>query len=109
MDSHAPKSGRRIAVSAAFGSLLLLGPASAAETWKFYMHQSAPNFATSRGAKLLTEEIEKATNGELKMQLHLAGTLQINAADITKAVGEGIVQFGDDLFNSGNVPLAGIT
>jgi TRAP-type C4-dicarboxylate transport system substrate-binding protein len=108
MISHALKTGGRIAASAAFGSLLLLGPASAAETWKFYMHQSAPNFATSRGAKLLTEEIEKATNGELKMQLHLSGTLQINPADITKAVGEGIVQFGDDLFNSGNIPLAGI-
>src|SRR5215475_846451 len=47
----------------------LLGQAaSTAETWKFYMHQSAPNFATSRGAKMLTEEIEKATSGELKMQ-----------------------------------------
>ena len=82
--------------------------ATAAETWKFYMHQSAPNFATSRGAKLLTEEIEKATNGELKMQLHLSGTLQISPSDITKAVGENIVQLGDDLFNSGNIPLAGI-
>ncbi len=109
MMSHALKTGSRLAASAAVASVLLLSDgASAAETWKFYMHQSAPNFATSRGAKLLTEEIEKATNGELKMQLNLAGTLQINPADITKAVGDGIVQFGDDLFNSGNIPLAGI-
>ena len=71
------------------------------------MHQSAPNFATSRGAKMLTEDIEKATNGELKMQLHLSGTLQISPSDITKAVGENIVQIGDDLFNSGNIPVAG--
>src|SRR5436190_24373821 len=92
----------------ALAALFMLGDAGAAETWKFYMHQSAPNFATSRGAKMLTEEIEKATNGELKMQLHLSGTLQINPTDITKAVGDGIVQFGDDLFNSGNIPLAGI-
>jgi hypothetical protein len=35
--------------------------------------------ATSRGAKLFTEQVEKATNGELKIRLHLAGTLQINA------------------------------
>jgi len=82
--------------------------ASAAETWKFYMHQSAPNFATSRGARMLTEEIDKATNGELKMQLHLSGTLQISPSDITRAVGENIVQIGDDLFNSGNIPVAGI-
>jgi TRAP-type transport system periplasmic protein len=105
---HMLKTGSRVAALCGAALFLIGDAASAAETWKFYMHQSAPNFATSRGAKLLTEEIEKATNGELKMQLHLAGTLQINAADITKAVGEGIVQFGDDLFNSGNVPVAGI-
>ena len=84
------------------------GGARAAEQWNFYMHQSAPNFATSRGAKLFTEEIEKETNGELKVRLHLSGTLQINASNITQAVGENVVQLGDDLFNSGNIPVAGI-
>ena len=63
-------------------------------------HRAAP--------KLFTEEIEKATNGELKVRLHLAGTLQINASNITQAVGENVVQIGDDLFNSGNIPVAGI-
>jgi len=84
------------------------GPASAAEQWNFYTHQSAPNFATSRGARLFTEQVEKATNGELKIRLHLAGTLQINASNITQAVGENVVQIGDDLFNSGNIAVAGI-
>jgi len=99
-------------VAAALGlslSLLLLGGGQApAEDWNFYMHQSAPNFATSRGAKLFTEQVEKATNGELKIRLHLAGTLQINASNITQAVGENVVQIGDDLFNSGNIAVAGI-
>src|SRR5712672_4810654 len=72
------------------------------------MHQSAPNFATSRGAKLFTEQVEKQTNGELKIRLHLASTLQINASNITQAVGENVVQIGDDLFNSGNIAVAGI-
>ncbi len=88
-------------------SLALAAPA-AAEEWNFYMHQSAPNFATSRGAKLFTEQIEKETNGALKVRLHLAGTLQINPSNITQAVGENVVQIGDDLFNSGNVPVSGI-
>jgi TRAP-type C4-dicarboxylate transport system substrate-binding protein len=57
---------------------------------------------------MLTEEIEKLTNGEFKIRLHLAGTLQISASNITQAVGENIVQLGDDLFNSGNIPVAGI-
>src|SRR5262245_17842236 len=97
--------------AAAFGAALLLAAdsrASAAEQWNFYMHQSAPNFATSRGVKLFTEEIDKATNGDLKVRLHLSGTLQINASNITQAVGENVVQMGDDLFNSGNITVAGI-
>jgi TRAP-type transport system periplasmic protein len=102
----------RPAVAAATIALLALvgwhGVASAAEQWNFYMHQSAPNFATSRGAKLFTEQVEKATNGELKIRLHLAGTLQINPSNITQAVGENVVQIGDDLFNSGNIAVAGI-
>ncbi|HTB03304.1 MAG TPA: TRAP transporter substrate-binding protein DctP, partial [Bradyrhizobium sp.] len=106
------KTAARSAVAAFCLSLGLLfvssGHAPAAEDWNFYMHQSAPNFATSRGAKLFTEEIEKATNGELKVRLHLAGTLQINASNITQAVGGNVVQVGDDLFNSGNIPVAGI-
>jgi len=90
------------------GLVALPGGQAPAEEWNFYMHQSAPNFATSRGAKLFTEEIEKATNGALKARLHLAGTLQISASNVTQAVGGGVVQIGDDLFNSGNIPVAGI-
>ena len=103
-------SARPISVTL-YASLMLVflsGGRAPAEEWNFYMHQSAPNFATSRGAKLFTEEIEKATNGALKVRLHLAGTLQINASNITQAVGENVVQIGDDLFNSGNIPVAGI-
>ena len=57
-------------------------------------------FATSRGAKLITEEIEKSTNGEVKARLHLSGTLQIAPNNITVAVADSIVQIADDLFNS---------
>jgi TRAP-type transport system periplasmic protein len=96
------------ATMALVGLAVQQDPATAAEQWNFYMHQSAPNFATSRGAKMFTEEVEKATGGELKIRLHLAGTLQINASNITQAVGENVVQIGDDLFNSGNIAVAGI-
>ena len=57
---------------------------------------------------MLSEEIEKATNGELKTRLHLSGTLQIAPNNITPAVAESVVQLADDLFNSGNIPVAGI-
>src|SRR5262249_37151651 len=93
----------------ALSALLLIGGrAGAAEQWNFYMHQSAPNFATSRGAKLFTAEIEKATNRELQVRLHLSRPPQIKSNNITQAVGENVVQIGDDLFNSGNITVAGI-
>src|SRR2546423_7930810 len=88
-------------------SFALATPALAVD-WNFYHHQSAPLFATSRGAKMLSEQIEKDTNGELKARLHLSGTLQIAPNNITPAVAEGVVQLADDLFNSGNIPVARI-
>src|SRR5438132_2094352 len=94
-------------VTAIAASLLFATPALAVD-WNFYHHQSAPLFATSRGAKMLSEEIEKSTNGELKARLHLSGTLQIAPNNITPAVADGVVQLADDLFNSGNIPVAGI-
>ncbi len=109
LGQHPKTVTRSFAAALGLAAMLLSGgQAPAAESWNFYMHQSAPNFATSRGAKLFTEEIEKATNGELKVRLHLAGTLQINASNVTQAVGGNVVQIGDDLFNSGNIPVAGI-
>ena len=95
-------------VAAALGASLAFATPALAVEWNFYHHQSAPLFATSRGAKLITEELEKATNGEVKARLHLSGTLQIAPNNITVAVADGVVQIADDLFNSGNIPVAGI-
>ena len=85
-----------------------LTSAATAVEWNLYHHISAPQFVTSRGAKLLAEEIESQTGGEVKVRLHLAGTLQISASDVAVAVGSNTVQMGDDLFNSGAIPAAGI-
>ena len=98
---------RRKIITALAVSLALATPALAVD-WNFYHHQSAPLFATSRGAKMLSEEIEKSTNGELKARLHLSGTLQIAPNNITAAVAGNVVQLADDLFNSGNIAVAGI-
>jgi TRAP-type C4-dicarboxylate transport system substrate-binding protein len=98
----------RTKLAIALGASLAFGAPALAVEWNFYHHQSAPLFATSRGAKLITEELEKATNGEVKTRLHLSGTLQIAPNNITVAVADGVVQIADDLFNSGNIPVAGI-
>lgn len=82
-------------------------PAFAAN-WSIYNHQSAPQFTTSVGAKKLADKITQDTDGNVKVRLHLAGTLQISTSDITSAVAQNVVQMGDDLFFSGNVPIGAI-
>ena len=82
-----------------------LKPARAAELWNLYIHQSAPQFATSRAAQMLADQVNKAAGGTLRVRRHLAGTLQISADNITQAVAGNVVQMGDDLFFSGNVPI----
>ena len=79
-----------------------------AENWSLYNHQSAPQFTTSVGAKKLADKITQDTDGNVKVRLHLAGTLQISTSDITSAVAQNVVQMGDDLFFSGNVPIGAI-
>jgi TRAP-type C4-dicarboxylate transport system substrate-binding protein len=102
---------RRTFVSAA-GAATLGGvlPASAqtAQNWTLYHHQSAPQFTTSLGAKRFADNIERETAGAIKVRLHLAGTLQINSANLTTAVGQNVVTLGDDFFFAGNVPIAAL-
>lgn len=94
-----------LALSAVASSLAV--PAFA-DNWNLYNHQSAPQFATSVGARELAQKITEATGGKVKVRLHLASTLQIPTSDITSAVADNIVQMGDDLFFAGNVPIGSI-
>ncbi len=80
----------------------------AAERLNLYTAQSSPQIVISRGLKRMADEVEKATNGELTIRIHQAGTLQIETSNITGAVSQNIVQMGDDLLFTGNVPLGGI-
>lgn len=89
-------------------SLAFAGQGQAEELWRMYHHQSAPQFTTSVGATNLGKKIEEATNGEVKVQVHMAGTLQIASNEITAAVAQNLVQIGDDLFYTGNVPIGAI-
>jgi len=105
---------RRIAAFAA-GSLLGLSllmaqvsTSSAAQTWNAYTYNSVATVTAAKGLVELFDEIGKRTKGELTIKLHLGGTLQIKATDITQAVGDNIVQMGDDAFFLGSVPTGAV-
>ena len=105
---------RRLAKFAAAGlfGLCLLGtqasPSSAGQTWNAYTYNSVATVTAAKGLAELFDEIGKRTNGELTVKLHLGGTLQIKATDITQAVADNIIQLGDDAFFLGSVPVGAV-
>jgi TRAP-type transport system periplasmic protein len=82
--------------------------AVAAENWKAYTYLPNGKLAGALGHQRIIEAVEQASGGELKIQLNLAGSLPIAATDITQAVADNIVQFGDDGFFLGNITIGGI-
>lgn len=91
----------------AAGALAAVSAASAA-TWTTYTFGPADTLGNVQGLKRILAEIEKSTNGEIKFRLRLAGSLPIQATNITQAVGNGTILFADDGFYLGNVRIAGV-
>jgi len=81
---------------------------ASAETLNLYTVQASANLPQVQGMQRLADLLEERTSGELKIQVHLAGTLQIDAGDVTTAVASNVVQMADDFVYSGNVPVAGV-
>ena len=82
--------------------------AKAADAWKAYTYNAVATVTAVKGLHALFDTIQKETNGELTVRLNLGGTLPITATNITQAVSDNIVQFGDDAFFVGSVPVGAI-
>lgn len=79
-----------------------------AVTWTAYTYGPSDSMAMVQSYKKMLDEVEKATDGDLKFRVRLGGSLPIQATNITQAVGNGTVQMADDGFFLGNVKVAGI-
>lgn len=79
---------------------------ASADDWTGYTYSSVSTTAAVKGMNRISERVDAETGGELTITVHLGKTLQIASADITQAVGDGIVDFAADFFFSGNVPIA---
>jgi len=82
--------------------------AAAAQKWTFYTYAAVPTTSAVKGITKIVKEVEAETKGELKIKIHLGGTLQIKASSITPATGEGVIDMASDLFYLGNVPIGGV-
>lgn len=85
-----------------------LGGASAAEKWKAYTYNAVATVTSVKGLNALIDTIQKETKGEVSIRLFLGGTLPILATNITQAVGDNIVDMGDDAFFIGSVPVGAV-
>jgi TRAP-type C4-dicarboxylate transport system substrate-binding protein len=101
-------------VVAVFAALALLGtglgpiPAKAGEVWKAYHYNSSPKVPGVAGLMKIAEIVEKETNGDFKIQVHIGGSLPIDTLNMTQAVGDNLVQMAGDGFYMGIVTMGGI-
>ncbi len=100
---------KHVLVAAAIALAAAAVPAAqAATTWNAYTFGPSETLANVQGLRRVINAIEQETKGEIRIKLNLAGSLPIQSTDITQAIGEGTVQFGDDGFFLGAVPIAGV-
>jgi len=69
-------------------------PATAATTWESYTYLPNSGQAGVKGLVTLFDQLRQDTAGGLVINLHLGGSLPINATSITPTVADNIVQFG---------------
>lgn len=91
-------------------ALLMLAAvnAQAATVWECYVYNPVATLPSVQAIVRLIDTVKQQTNGELEINLHLGGSLPIKATDITAAVGDNVVQLGDDGFATGTIPITAI-
>jgi TRAP-type C4-dicarboxylate transport system substrate-binding protein len=92
-----------------FAALCLMATtAHAATTWDAYMSNPVASVPAAKAVIQLAEEIKQKTNGELVINVHLGGSLPIKVEGITPAVSDNVIQFAEDTFSTGTVPMTGV-
>lgn len=102
-------------IQACLAACLLLGapaarlsPAWAATTWDCYVYNPLAKLPSVDAVNRMIETVKQKTDGDLIINLHLGGSLPIKADSITAAVTDNVIQFGDDGFATGTIPVTGV-
>jgi TRAP-type C4-dicarboxylate transport system substrate-binding protein len=77
-------------------------------SWTAYTYVPAATLAPAKVFQEIIARVAKETNNGFQIKYHLGGSLSIKVTDITTAVGDNVIQLGDDGFQQGNVPITGI-
>ncbi len=101
---------RQTLATLAAGSLA--GPsvlsAQSPTSWTAYTYVPAATLAPAKVFQEIIARVAKETSNGFQIKYHLGGSLSIKVTDITTAVGDNVIQLGDDGFQQGNVPITGI-
>jgi TRAP-type C4-dicarboxylate transport system substrate-binding protein len=82
--------------------------AKAATTWDCYVYNPLAKLPSVDAVNRMIETVRDKTHGDLQITLHLGGSLPIKADSITAAVADNVIQFGDDGFATGTIPVTGV-
>lgn len=90
-------------------SLLSAAPALAETSWDLPLAWPDGNFHVEN-AKTFAKEVEKATDGRVKINIHPGGSLGFKGPEMLTAVRDGLVPIGDILLNQqvGEAPILGL-
>lgn len=95
----------RMATSALFAAAI--STAAFAAEWRVYTYTSAAQ-PSYKMLERIAKEFGEASGGELTFKLNVGGSLPIPAANITQAVGDGLIELAGDGFYTGSIPIGGI-
>lgn len=98
---------RHAAMAVAVAGMLLSTTVQGAD-WKAYTYTPSAKIVVGIGLQEIADQIEAETKGDVKIRIHLGGSLPIKVTDTTQAVADGVVQLADDVFFIGSVPIGGI-
>lgn len=102
---------KKLAIIAASSIVLAFGSVASAKkvNWDFPLAWPDGNFHT-KNAKVFAEEVEKATDGRVKITIHSGGSLGFKGPEMLTAVRDGLVPIGDVYLNQqiGEAPILGL-
>ena len=99
---------KHLAAALAAAAFVVGGPAAAQTKWDMPTPYSEGNFHT-KNILQFAQDVDKATNGQLKIQIHASGSL-IKHPEIKKSVRQGIAPIGEILasLHSNDSPVYGV-
>ena len=99
-----------IVIRALAAALMMLAAVDAqgAIVRECYVYNPVATLPSVQGVVRPIDTVEQQTNGGLEIDLHVGGSLLIKTTDITAAVGDNVIQPGDDGSATGTIPITAI-